>query len=105
MGALAYEVMGEFGISGRRFFLKNNQEGVRTHHTHIFEVASAEVKRHLVFRDYMINHPEDAQKYSELKRNLAKEYPTDVDRYIDGKNGFIETMDKRAAQWRILAIE
>jgi GrpB-like predicted nucleotidyltransferase (UPF0157 family) len=32
MGALGYAVMGEFGISGRRFFLKNSQEGIRTHH-------------------------------------------------------------------------
>jgi GrpB-like predicted nucleotidyltransferase (UPF0157 family) len=30
--ALDYEVMGEFGISGRRYFRKDNEEGIRTHH-------------------------------------------------------------------------
>src|SRR5690606_39020770 len=29
---LGYEVMGEFGIPGRRYFRKNNLSGTRTHH-------------------------------------------------------------------------
>ncbi len=62
MEALAYEVMGEFGIPGRRFFRKENA-GTRTHHVHIFTARSPKVERHLAFRDYMIAHPEDAQKY------------------------------------------
>ena len=102
MKALGYEVMGEFGIPGRRFFRKDNQEGDRTHHIHTFEVGSDQVERHLAFRDYMISHPRDAQIYSELKRGLAREFPTNIDGYMDGKGGFIREMDKKAAQWRIL---
>jgi GrpB-like predicted nucleotidyltransferase (UPF0157 family) len=98
MELLGYEVMGEFGISGRRFFRKNNQEGIRTHHVHTFTAGSAQVKRHLAFRNYMITHPEDAQSYSELKRSLAREYPTNIDAYMDGKDGFIKEIDKKAAQ-------
>jgi GrpB-like predicted nucleotidyltransferase (UPF0157 family) len=102
MESLGYEVMGEFGIPGRRFFRKDNQESVRTHHIHTFEIASAQVERHLAFRDYMLAHPEDAQKYSELKRELARKYPQNIDKYMDGKDGFIKEMDKKAAQWRTL---
>ncbi len=102
MESLGYKVMGEFGIPGRRFFRKDNHEGVRTHHIHIFEIASAQVERHLAFRDYMLAHPEDAQKYSELKRELARRYPQNIDKYMDGKDGFIREMDKKAAQWRTL---
>lgn len=40
MESLGYEVMGEFGIPGRRYFRKNNQAGARTHHVHTFEVGS-----------------------------------------------------------------
>ncbi|MBN3938507.1 MAG: GrpB family protein [Nostoc sp.] len=98
MEALAYEVMGEFGIPGRRFFRKENA-GTRTHHVHIFTVRSPEVERHLAFRDYMIAHPEDAQKYSELKRKLAKQYPNDIIGYMDGKDGFIKEMQKKALVW------
>jgi GrpB protein len=34
----------------------------------------------------MIAHPEDAQSYSDLKQKLAREYPTNIDGYIDGKD-------------------
>jgi GrpB-like predicted nucleotidyltransferase (UPF0157 family) len=102
MESLGYEVMGEFGISGRRYFRKDNQEGIRTHHIHIFTVGSDQVKRHLAFRDYMIAHPENAQNYSELKRSLARKYPTNIDGYMDGKDEFIRDIDKKATQWQVL---
>ena len=100
MASLGYEVMGEYGIPGRRYFRKNNQEGIRTHHIHAFEVGSAEVGRHLAFRDYMIAHTEDAERYSELKRKLAEEHPQSLDEYMDGKDDFIKEIDRRSAQWR-----
>lgn len=100
MRALGYEVLGEYGIPGRRFFRKDNREGIRTHNIHAFEAGSAEVGRHMTFRDYMIAHPSDAQRYSELKRRLAEEHPQSLDGYMDGKDGFIKEMDRRAAQWR-----
>lgn len=99
---LGYEVMGEFGIAGRRYFRKDNQEGVRTHHIHAFTVDSDQVKRHLAFRDYMMAHPVDAQRYSELKRRLAKKYPTNIDGYMDGKDGFIREIVKKAEEWKLL---
>ncbi|NES19869.1 MAG: GrpB family protein [Symploca sp. SIO3E6] len=99
MESLGYQVMGEYGIPERRFFRKDNQAGVRTHHIHIFEVGSAQVKRHLAFRDYMIAHTEAAQRYSELKRELAREHPQNIDGYIDGKDSFIKEIDLKAAQW------
>jgi len=98
MESLGYEVMGEYGIPNRRFFRKDNLAGVRTHHIHIFEVGSAQVKRHLAFRDYMIAHPEVAHRYSELKRELAREHPLNIDAYMDGKDGFIKEIDLKAAQ-------
>ena len=100
MESLGYEVMGEYGIIGRRYFRKDNQEGIRTHHIHTFEAGSAEVKRHLAFRDYMIAHPAEAQRYSELKRKLAEQHRQSTDGYMDGKDGFIKEMDQRAARWR-----
>jgi GrpB-like predicted nucleotidyltransferase (UPF0157 family) len=100
MESLGYEVMGEYGIPGRRYFRKDNQEGIRTHNIHAFEAGSAEVERHLAFRDYMIAHPEAAQRYSELKRRLAEEHPQSMDGYMDGKDSFIKEFDRRAAQWR-----
>jgi len=98
MESLGYEVMGEFGIPGRRYFRKETPEGTRTHQIHAFEAGSAEAERHLAFRDYMIAHPGDALMYSELKRKLAEEHPQSIDGYMDGKDAFIKEIDRRAAK-------
>ena len=100
MESLGYEVKGEFGIPGRRYFRKDNRGGIRTHQIHAFGTGSAEAERHLAFRDYMIAHPGDAQEYSELKMKLAEEHPQSMDGYMDGKDGFIKEIDRRAARWR-----
>ncbi len=100
MESLGYEVMGEYGIPGRRYFRKDNDEGIRTHHVHAFEAGSAEAERHLAFRDYMIAHPSEAQTYGELKRKLAAEHPQNIDAYMDGKDDFIKEIDRKAARWR-----
>lgn len=99
MELLGSEVLGEYGLPGRRYFRKDSQEGSRTHNIHAFEAGSAEVERHLAFRDYMIAHPGDAQRYSVLKRTLAEAHPQSLDGYMDGKDDFIEEMDRRAARW------
>jgi GrpB-like predicted nucleotidyltransferase (UPF0157 family) len=99
MESLGYEAMGEFGIPDRRFFRKNNPAGVRTHHIHSFLLDSAQIQRHVAFRDYMIAYLEDSQAYGELKRRLAIEYPTNIDGYMDGKDEFIKEIDERAAKW------
>ena len=93
--SLGYLAMGEFGIAKRRFFRKDNLAGVRTHHVHTFETGSPQIERHLAFRDYMRSHPEAAQKYSYLKQQLAQKYPNDIEKYMDGKAGFIEAIDSQ----------
>ena len=44
----------------------------------------------LYFRDYLISHPEIAEKYGELKKNLEKEYKHNRDGYTDAKTEFIK---------------
>ena len=99
MKALGYESMGEFGISGRRYFRKHSDVGTRTHHIHVFRMESDQVRRHLAFRDYLRVHTEDTQQYSSLKQQLAQQYPNDIEGYMDGKNEFIHHIDQRAAAW------
>jgi GrpB-like predicted nucleotidyltransferase (UPF0157 family) len=99
--SLDYIAMGEFGIPERRFFLKDNHLGIRTHHLHIFETGSPQIDRHLAFRDYLRCHYEDALKYSTLKYQLAQQFPSDIQGYLDGKNEFIQEIDRRAATWQL----
>ncbi|WP_106767559.1 GrpB family protein [Paenibacillus faecalis] len=95
---LGYEVMGEFGIKGRRYFRKGGDN--RTHHIHAFQYDHIqEIERHLSFRDYLRQNPEICKEYGELKSRLADEYPTDINSYIDGKNDFVKKIEKEALQW------
>ena len=99
MAALRYEVMGEFGITGRRYFRRNNAAGQRTHQVHAFQSGSPNVARHLAFRDFMRAHPALAAHYGELKQRLAEAFPNDVEAYMDGKDGFIKEMQAKALAW------
>jgi GrpB-like predicted nucleotidyltransferase (UPF0157 family) len=96
--ALGYEAMGELGIVGRRYFRKENAEGIRIHHFHVFQTGSPEIDRHLAFRNYLIANPAIAQDYRELKLSLAQQFPTDIDGYMDGKDAFITAIDRTIAQ-------
>ena len=97
IAAKGYGIMGEYGIPGRRYFRKHNSVGIRTYHIHIYEQNSPQIQRHLAFRDYMRTHPKDAQKYSQLKQELAKKYPEDIESYMDGKDKFIKDIDQKAS--------
>jgi GrpB-like predicted nucleotidyltransferase (UPF0157 family) len=94
-----YIPRGEYGIAGRRYFIKGN-EIHRSHHIHIFQVENPEIQRHLDFRDYLVSHAADAKAYSDLKRELARRFPTDINAYIEGKDVFIKEIDRKAAAWR-----
>ena len=99
MQGLGYEVMGEFGIDGRRYFRHDDSMGRRTHQINAFAEGSPYVRRHVAFRDFMRAHPNFAKQYGELKRRLAEAHPHDMDAYMDGKDGFIKEMEARALEW------
>ncbi|WP_018758336.1 GrpB family protein [Paenibacillus terrigena] len=95
---LGYEVMGEFGIAGRRYYRKGGDD--RTHQIHAFQYDHIqEIERHLAFRDYLRQNPDICKTYGELKSKLAKQYPTDIDGYSVGKDGFVKKIEKEALKW------
>jgi GrpB-like predicted nucleotidyltransferase (UPF0157 family) len=93
-----YLPRGEAGIAGRRFVIKGNEED-RSCHIHIFPLGHQDITRHLVFRDYLISHPQDAQRYSSIKQELAALFPTDIESYMDGKDGLIKELEQKALDW------
>ena len=70
------------------WFIRRNPAGVRTHHLHMLE-SQIEHSDELVFRDYLIEHPDTATEYQALKLRLAKEYPNDREAYTKAKTDFI----------------
>ncbi len=96
--SLNYHAVGEYGISGRRFFYKGSAD-IRSHHLHVYEAGNPHILRHLVFRDYMRCHPLSARDYTRLKEELAHQFPEDMDSYIAGKNAFVKEHEKKALNW------
>lgn len=99
---LGYSPKGENGIAGRRHFTKGD-DAHRTHHVHSYEPDNPEVTWHLDLRDYLIAHPDEAQQYGNLKIELARQFPDDIIRYIEGKESFIKAIVAKARPWRELA--
>jgi len=95
MAELGYEIKGEFGIPGRRYYRKDIN-GVRAFQMHAFEKGSHQIERHLAFRDYLNSHPTEAAAYSELKKQLILEHDGDPEKYMDGKEDFIREVDRKA---------
>jgi GrpB-like predicted nucleotidyltransferase (UPF0157 family) len=70
------------------WFIKRDKEGRRTHHLHMVERDFPQWEA-LLFRDYLIAHPDVAQDYAGVKQRLAAEFPNDRTAYTDGKSEFV----------------
>lgn len=92
-----YDCLGENGIPERRFFSKGGAN--RSHHLHVFQEGNKEISRHLIFRDFMNDHPLEVIEYSQLKLELANQFPYDIDSYCNGKDAFIKEIDVKAKIW------
>lgn len=85
---LGYRVRGEEVEPGSHYYSKD-ENGVRTYKVHVSEAYHPSLRNQLQFRDYLRSHPERAQQYSDLKRNLAKTNTQGILEYLDGKRPFI----------------
>lgn len=93
--ALGYEFLGEFGIAGRRYIRKGGDE--RTHQIHIFQADDwNNIGRHLAFRQYLSTHEREREEYAKLKRELAQQFPYDIEGYCDGKEAFVRAVEAQA---------
>ncbi|MDV2582052.1 GrpB family protein [Alkalibacillus haloalkaliphilus] len=88
---------GENGIEGRRFFIKGGDN--RSHHLHIFQTGSADIKRHIAFRDYLIHHPQMSGQYGDLKERLSRLDPYDSEAYVQGKEQMVQEIERLALEW------
>ena len=96
---LGYQCMGEYGITGRRFFMKGGDD--RTHHVHVFEVGDTQnINRHLAVRDFLRTHLSEAEEYAKLKIQLAAQFTYDNDGYCDGKDEFVKSLEQKALLWQ-----
>jgi GrpB-like predicted nucleotidyltransferase (UPF0157 family) len=86
---IGYSYEGDLGIAGREAFKYSEKLHLMEHHLYVCAKDAAELKRHIMFRDYLRTHDTDRDKYSEIKIEMAKNFPHDIDNYINGKQHFI----------------
>jgi GrpB-like predicted nucleotidyltransferase (UPF0157 family) len=96
--ALGYTYHGEHGIPGRHYFTRGDPT---LYHTHMHETTSRAWGNLVLLRDYLLQHPEEAQAYEALKQRLAEQCRHDRRAYTDGKAPFIERILElaRAGRW------
>jgi len=98
MKKIGYEPKGEYGIEGRRFFMKGGED--RSHNVHIFQYDNKEaVERHIVVRDYLRNHEDAVEEYAEIKTKGAEKHPNDINDYCDYKDKFVKELEKKSLEW------
>ena len=80
-----YTYEGDLGVTGREAFKYTDKPHLMKHHLYVCPKDSLELKRQITFRDYLREHPTDCEEYSNIKIEMAKKFPHDIDSYINGK--------------------
>ncbi len=86
---IGYIYEGNLGIEDRAAFRYEEKEHLCTHHLYVCSRKSKELEKHLKFRDYLRQNPDDAYEYSKIKKEGANLFPKDIEKYIEYKSDFI----------------
>lgn len=84
----------EFSASGgdkERLFHKRDR-----YHVHVTFLGSESRKKAVAFRDYLIQHPKDLQRYAQIKQKAATEANEDRDIYLKVKQPIIDEIIQKA---------
>lgn len=92
--------LGDDGPPFYAWFIKRDpRTAARTHHIHMVEGHFSDHWDRLLFRDYLIEHPDVAREYEALKVHLASASPHDRVAYTRGKTEFIVRVTEQAKRY------
>ena len=94
LNKLGYTHNGDQGIKDREAF-KYKTTQFMTHHLYVCPKDSLELKKHILFRDYLRSHSDALNEYESIKVKAALEYPHDIDGYLDMKGLYILKIYKK----------
>jgi len=86
LSCVGYRHEGDLGVKDRQAFKYGDKPHLMKHHLYVCPAYSAELKRHVAFRDYLRLHPEDRDWYGAVKILAAKRYPEDINSYMIAKS-------------------
>ena len=92
LGSIGYVHEGDLGIKDREAFDYSGKPHLMKHHLYVCPECSGELRRHIVFRDFLRSHPDAAAKYGKVKERAAELFPDDIDKYIEYKTPCIEEL-------------
>ncbi|WDV45174.1 GrpB family protein [Clostridiaceae bacterium M8S5] len=90
--SVGYKHRGDLGIKGREAFKyeKDNPHiNWMEHHLYVCIDGCVNLRNNLLVRNHLRKNKEAVKAYSDIKRKLAKEYPNDIESYIDGKTDLL----------------
>ena len=83
---------GDQGGDGGYLVERDSSPGVRILHIHIVEKTDIQWRNYIAFRDCLRWDKDIRNKYTHLKKVLAKRFPQDRKSYTDGKAEFIKSV-------------
>lgn len=93
---IGYEHEGDLGIPMRECFKRSHPDDFMDYHMYVCPKYSPEMKRQILFRDYLRTHEKARNEYANLKQALSEVYRHDINAYTNGKHDFIENVLKKA---------
>ena len=91
---IGYIHEGDLGIKDREAFKYTDKPHLMPHHLYVCPQYSAELHRHITFRDFLRNNQDAIRKYSEVKETAAELFPNEIDKYIEYKSPCIDELYK-----------
>ena len=95
LAEIGYIHEGDLGIKDREAFAYRDKPHLQTHHLYVCPKDSAELHRHVTFRNFLKGHADAVKQYSAVKETAARLYPNDIDGYIAYKSPCIEELYAR----------
>ena len=100
LGLVGYRAAGDLDIAGREAFDREGPDVPRDgrglswpeHHLYVCASDAAELRRHLLLRDFLRANPSRAAAYAALKQSLAARYRQDREGYTRGKSDLIASI-------------
>ncbi len=77
-------------LTERRFLLRRDADGVRTHHVHFVVHEGALWREYVDFRDKLRHSDVLRQRYQDLKKGLAQQFHDQRARYTASKTDFVK---------------
>ncbi len=89
LATIGYIHEGDLGIRHREAFRYTEKPHLMKHHLYVCPRYSRELHRHITFRDFLRRNPQAAKYYGQVKKEAARRYPDDIEKYMHYKSACV----------------